>query len=674
MSLILKQETANSVPTPSAGKGTIYINDSNVLAIKLSSGSTSYFPTGTSSNTQVIFNDNDALNGNSNFTWNKTTNTLSATNVNSTIVSASGNITGAYFIGNGSQLTGLPASYSNANVATYLASGTDSSNIVTTANVSGGNVLTSGLVSATGNVTGGNVLTAGLVSATSTITSAANITGSNLLTGGLVSAAGNITGNYIIGNGSQLTGLPAGYANADVATYLASGTDSSNIVTTANVSGGNIVTSGIVSAASTGYFGAGLSVTGNITATGNLNYQNVTDLVVGDPLIYIGANNTSDLVDLGMVASANVSGTYQHLGIVRDHNTGIWRFFSNVVAEPTTVIDWANSVYAPMSAGAITSNSTISASGNITGGNVVTGGLISATGNIITGANIVVGSGTGGNLTGANVISGTTLSATANITGGNLLTGGLISATSTITSAANITGGNILTGGLISATGNITGGNLVVASGSGGNLTGANVISANTFTASANITGGNLLTGGLISATSTITSAANITGGNILTGGIVSSTGNVVGGNIITSGYVSVTSVVTAIGNIAGGNLLTGGLVSATSTITSAANITGGNILTGGLISATGTITSTANIFGSYFIGNGSQLTGISSSSSAAGSNTQVQFNDGGVFGASANLTFDKATNTLNATTVTANGAPLATTGKAIAMAIVFGF
>ena len=58
----------------------------------------------------------------------------------------------------------------------------------------------------------------------------------------------------------------------------------------------------------------------------------------------------------------------------------------------------------------------------------------------------------------------------------------------------------------------------------------------------------------------------------------------------------------------------------------------------------------------------------------AAGSNTQIQFNDGGSFGASANLTFDKSTDTLNATTVTANGAPLATTGKAIAMAIVFGF
>lgn len=65
---------------------------------------------------------------------------------------------------------------------------------------------------------------------------------------------------------------------------------------------------------------------------------------------------------------------------------------------------------------------------------------------------------------------------------------------------------------------------------------------------------------------------------------------------------------------------------------------------------------------------------GDSQSVPAAGSSTQIQFNNSGVFSASANLTFNSSTNTLNATNVTANGAPLATTGKAIAMAIVFGF
>ena len=81
--------------------------------------------------------------------------------------------------------------------------------------------------------------------------------------------------------------------------------------------------------------------------------------------------------------------------------------------------------------------------------------------------------------------------------------------------------------------------------------------------------------------------------------------GNASGGNLTTAGLVSAT------GNITGGNVLTAGLISATSTITSAANITGGNLKTGGVISATGNITSGS---GSFFIGNGSQLTGIVSS------------------------------------------------------------
>lgn len=125
MSLILKQETANSVPTPSAGKGTIFINDSNVLSVKISSGTTSTFPTVVSTNTQVIFNNADSLEGNANFTWDRATSTLSATNV-----SASGNVTGNYILGNGALLTGVITSVANIN------SGTSNVTVVS----SGGNV------------------------------------------------------------------------------------------------------------------------------------------------------------------------------------------------------------------------------------------------------------------------------------------------------------------------------------------------------------------------------------------------------------------------------------------------------------------------------------------------------------------------------------------------------
>lgn len=56
------------------------------------------------------------------------------------------------------------------------------------------------------------------------------------------------------------------------------------------------------------------------------------------------------------------------------------------------------------------------------------------------------------------------------------------------------------------------------------------------------------------------------------------------------------------------------------------------------------------------------------STASAAGENSQIQFNTNGGMTGSANLTFDTATNTLNVA-----GSKVPTMGKSIAMSIVFG-
>jgi len=81
-------------------------------------------------------------------------------------------------------------------------------------------------VSVTGNVTGGNILTSGIISAT------ANITAGNVLTAGLISATGNVTGNYFIGNGSLLTGIAGGGGGASIS----NGTSNVTVVS----SGGNV--------------------------------------------------------------------------------------------------------------------------------------------------------------------------------------------------------------------------------------------------------------------------------------------------------------------------------------------------------------------------------------------------------------------------------------------------
>ena len=151
----------------------------------------------------------------------------------------------------------------------------------------------------------------------------------------------------------------------------------------------------------------------------------------------------------------------------------------------------------------------MSVSGNITGNNFAT---IGNTGGNITGANVISGNtflsanlfSTSGNIYSANTITGnffatSSFSTTGNLTGANVFTSGTagnISGSGNIIAGALITTGvgGILSGtgnifaGNISSTGNITGVNFITGSGTGGNITGANVIFANIFSASGNIT------------------------------------------------------------------------------------------------------------------------------------------------------------------------------------------
>ena len=108
--------------------------------------------------------------------------------------------TGVYEFGFGSYDGGSTITVFDLNRALTNFSGITGSSISVSGNVTGGNVNTSGLVTATGNITGGNLITGGL----STVTG--NITGGNLRTAGLVSATGNVTGGNIIGFSRPTTG------------------------------------------------------------------------------------------------------------------------------------------------------------------------------------------------------------------------------------------------------------------------------------------------------------------------------------------------------------------------------------------------------------------------------------------------------------------------------------
>ena len=374
------------------------------------------------------------------------------------LISSTGTITSAANISGGNLLTaGLVSATGNVTGGNIVTGGLISatSTITSAANISGGNIVTGGQVSATGNITsaanvsGGNITTAG-----GTFTGTLTTTGDALVAGNLVVqgnltyiniddlrvedpviilgtgpngapltvndgkdrgvfmeyfiTAGNVLANAFMGydnsTGNMILATTATIAN-DVVTVTTFGTlqagnlNIESAVSSGNITGGNILTAGLISATgniSGGNIIAGNAVIGNINVSGDIGVNSLTSNT------FVSA--TGNLIGGNVTTAGLISAT-------------------------STITSAAN-----ISGGNLLTGGIVSATGNVTGGNLLTGGLISATSTITSAANVI-----GGNITTAGQVS-----ATANITGGNILTGGLISATGN-TTTANL----ILTSGFI---------------------------------------------------------------------------------------------------------------------------------------------------------------------------------------------------------------------------------
>lgn len=136
-----------------------------------------------------------------------------------------------------------------------------------------------------------------------------------------------------------------------------------------------------------------LSVTGNLIVTGNTTQINVSQLLVNDPLIYIGEQNyASDIVDLGFVGNY-YNGTNQlHAGFFRKYGSNTFYAFTNYSPEPNTTntIDTSDSSF--LVANLVANITGANVSGLITDIAVSDGGTGAGS---FTSGQLIVGNGTG---------------------------------------------------------------------------------------------------------------------------------------------------------------------------------------------------------------------------------------------------------------------------------------
>jgi hypothetical protein len=357
-----------------------------------------------------------------------------------------GNVTGAYFIGNGSQLTGVTAAPANIfNIINTTGSPlivADSPN--DTLNFTFGNniTITGNSVTDTLDFTFSESPTfTGTVTATTFV---GDLKGSvfaddstlmvdaidNKLFAGEMVATGNVTANYFLGNGSLLTGVITSVSNitngtSNVQISAANGNVSFNVDGTADVM---IVQSDLV------------RVNANLQIDGELQYVNVTTLAIKDPIIGMGrnANNTPLTTNDG-----------------KDRGSQLWYYDSS---EKSAFFGWDNSSGNLIIANDVTVSSEVVTVnglgtlevGNLYPANITTPGTIDATGNIT--APYFLGN-VLGNISGNLVVSGANTEVVFN-------DGGTANATSGFTFDKSTNA--VFIGGNCAVTGNISTGTKII--------------------------------------------------------------------------------------------------------------------------------------------------------------------------------------------------------------------
>ena len=193
-------------------------------------------------------------------------------------IATTANMSAAFYEGNGSLLTGIAADLSGSTTSD-LAEGTN-------------------LYWTTGR---GNTTIAAYTGAMTNMT-------------GALTTTSDMTANAFIGDGSQLTGLPAQYGDSNVSLYL----------------GANDITIG-----------------GNLEVTGNLNVVNVVDLLVEDNSITLNVGNATAR-DGSIIIDRSGTGGGTNTSILWNETSNKWTFtndgsiFQDIATSTTDLIEGTN--------------------------------------------------------------------------------------------------------------------------------------------------------------------------------------------------------------------------------------------------------------------------------------------------------------------------------------------
>ena len=335
---------AATVDTISATANTTHLGSAannelpTTFAVKTYVDSSIAYKVTNNSNTQVLFNDSGVVAGDSGMTYNAASNTLTVTN----------------FSGNGALVTSVDAAAVGGNTASTLRTYSDT--IAATAYTNAVSYTDTSSSTAYSNAM------------SDTLSRSGTYTGNNTFGGTetIINSLLTVTANAVIGDSVndkiEFTSRVGSNLNPSANVTYSLGTNDLrwNEIHASNVH------------STTGYFDGNLSVSGDLTVSGNVTYVSASELSVVDPLIHLAANNdASDTLDIGFIGhySPDSGSTKEHTGFYRDAGDNSYYLFtgsqqanldSGAATVDTSATGYTQALLrAYINTGALVSNSTV---------------------------------------------------------------------------------------------------------------------------------------------------------------------------------------------------------------------------------------------------------------------------------------------------------------------------